>query len=69
MGLCIYMGFILSRKKFALFLFIYYFRLFNLVYSDDKAHLWSTETSDISKEYIDHQKPTTCLSFDDQTFG
>jgi len=38
------------------------------VCSDGKARLWSTETGDITKEYIGHQKPATCLAFDDRTF-
>ena len=38
------------------------------VCSDGKARLWSTETGDITKEYIGHQKPATCLAFDDRVF-
>ncbi|CAF2594175.1 unnamed protein product [Rotaria sp. Silwood2] len=38
------------------------------VCSDGKARLWSTETGNVVKEYIGHQKPVTCLAFDDRTF-
>lgn len=38
------------------------------VCSDGKARLWSTETGEIAKEYIGHQKPATCLAFDDRNY-
>ena len=37
-----------------------------LVCSDGKGRLWSTDTGTVEKEYIGHQKPATCLAFDDR---
>lgn len=39
-----------------------------LVCSDGKGRLWSTETGAIAKEYVGHQKPATCLAFEDRTY-
>jgi WD40 repeat protein len=69
MGLRIYIGFTVSCNRFVIEYFdLIRFENLILVCSDGKARLWSTETGDITKEYIGHQKPTTCLAFDDRTF-
>jgi len=38
------------------------------VCSDGRARLWSMDTGTIAKEYVGHQKPVTCLAFDDRTY-
>lgn len=46
----------------------YRWTIFIAVCSDGRARLWSTETGEIVKEYIGHQKPATCLAFDDRNY-